>query len=85
MIDVFVTLLHVRLIVAKLTWLALHAYACDCVTHHLFHPYGTNCLENTADETMMHQVAADDSLQSTFYSFLLFTDANHAVSMLTKG
>lgn len=45
-------------------FMTLHAYACDCVTHHLFHPYGTNCLENPADETMMHQVAADDSLQN---------------------
>lgn len=43
---------------------ALHSYACDCVTHHLFHPYGTNCLENKDDEDMMHQVASDDSLQS---------------------
>lgn len=43
---------------------ALHSYACDCVTHHLFHPYGTNCLENKDDGDMMHQVASDDSLQS---------------------
>lgn len=45
---------------------ALHSYACDCVTHHLFHPYGTNCLENKDDEEMMHQVASDDSLQSAY-------------------
>ncbi|TDZ37139.1 putative sterigmatocystin biosynthesis P450 monooxygenase STCB [Colletotrichum spinosum] len=45
-------------------FMSLHSYACDCVTHHLFHPYGTNCLENKADEDMMHQVAADDSLQN---------------------
>ncbi|OAA58802.1 Cytochrome P450 [Cordyceps fumosorosea ARSEF 2679] len=47
-----------------LTGLALHAYACDCITHHLFHPRGTDCLENENDENMMHQVASDDSLQS---------------------
>lgn len=46
--------------------MSLHSYACDCVTHHLFHPYGSNCLENEADEEMMHQVAADDSLQSEY-------------------
>src|SRR5687768_7669807 len=42
----------------------LHSYACDCVTHHLFHPYGTSCLQNKEDEEMVHQVASDDSLQS---------------------
>jgi hypothetical protein len=47
-----------------LTIPALHAYACDCITHHLFHPYGTDCLQNASDMNMMHQVAADDSLQS---------------------
>uniref|UniRef100_A0A0D2XZP1 Sterigmatocystin biosynthesis P450 monooxygenase STCB n=1 Tax=Fusarium oxysporum (strain Fo5176) TaxID=660025 RepID=A0A0D2XZP1_FUSOF len=30
----------------------------------LFHPYGSNCLQNKDDEEMMHQVAADDSLQN---------------------
>lgn len=44
----------------------LHAYACDCVTHHLFHPRGTDCLRNPDDELMMHQIASDDSLQSLF-------------------
>ncbi|UKZ78223.1 hypothetical protein TrVFT333_005958 [Trichoderma virens FT-333] len=44
--------------------MALHAYACDCITHHLFHPYGTDCITKKEDEDMMHQVAADDSLQS---------------------
>lgn len=43
---------------------ALHAYACDCITHHLFHPNGSDCIGTRADEDMMHQVAADDSLQS---------------------
>lgn len=48
--------------------MSLHAYACDCATHHLFNPYGTDCLQNKADEDMMHQVAADDSLTSKFGS-----------------
>ncbi|KAF4458647.1 hypothetical protein FALBO_14615 [Fusarium albosuccineum] len=30
----------------------------------LFHPYGSNCLQNKDDEEMMHQVAADDSLKN---------------------
>ncbi|CRK12162.1 hypothetical protein BN1708_010358 [Verticillium longisporum] len=45
-------------------FMSLHAYACDCVTHHLFNPYGTNCLQDKNDEEMMHQVASDDSLQN---------------------
>lgn len=53
-----------------LTRAALHAYACDCVTHHLFHPHGTDCLEKKADEEMMHQVADDDSLQSEKTPFM---------------
>ena len=35
---------------------ALHAYACDCITHHLFHPNGSDCLGKKEDEAMMHQV-----------------------------
>ncbi|KAF7559346.1 hypothetical protein G7046_g4830 [Stylonectria norvegica] len=50
--------------VVALTKIALHSYACDCVTHHLFHPYGTDCLGTKEDEDMMHEVTADDSLQS---------------------
>lgn len=44
--------------------MTLHAYACDCATNHLFNPYGTECLQKKADEDMMHEVAADDSLTS---------------------
>ncbi|KIE00352.1 Cytochrome P450, partial [Metarhizium majus ARSEF 297] len=47
---------------------ALHAYACDCITHHLFHPNGSDCIGTRADEDMMHQVAADDSLQNRLIS-----------------
>lgn len=42
----------------------LHAFACDGVTHHLFQPYGTDCLRNPSDQEIMHQVNGDDSLQS---------------------
>ncbi|KAH6694045.1 cytochrome P450 [Plectosphaerella plurivora] len=45
-------------------FMTLHAYACDCATNHLFNPYGTDCLQKKADEDMMHEVAADDSLKS---------------------
>ncbi|OLN93231.1 putative sterigmatocystin biosynthesis P450 monooxygenase STCB-like protein 8 [Colletotrichum chlorophyti] len=55
----------------------LHSYACDCITHHLFHPYGTNSLEKQDDTDMMHQVTVDDSLRNrliqhhypTFYQY----------------
>ncbi|KAK1854243.1 GTP-binding protein [Colletotrichum chrysophilum] len=45
-------------------YISLHAYACDCITHHLFHPYGTNSLQKKEDLDMMHQVTSDDSLRS---------------------
>lgn len=44
--------------------LALHSYAFDCVSHHLFHPYGSNSLQNSDDEAVMREVAFDSSLQS---------------------
>ena len=34
------------------------------MTHHLFHPYGSNSLQVKHDENIMRQVAFDDSLQS---------------------
>ncbi|KAK1637497.1 cytochrome P450 [Colletotrichum phormii] len=45
-------------------YVKLHSYACDCVTHHLFHPYGTNSLQKQEDTDMMEQVTTDDSLRS---------------------
>lgn len=42
----------------------LHDYAFDCVTHHLFHPYGSDSLRDEKDEEVMKQVTFDDSLQS---------------------
>nr|XP_036575996.1 GTP-binding protein [Colletotrichum truncatum]KAF6782667.1 GTP-binding protein [Colletotrichum truncatum] len=44
--------------------MTLHSYACDCITHHLFHPYGSNSLQREEDTEMMHQVTSDDSLRN---------------------
>ncbi|CAH0045255.1 unnamed protein product [Clonostachys solani] len=43
-------------------YLHLHNYAFDCVTHHLFHPYGSNSLLDKADEEVMCEVSFDNSL-----------------------
>lgn len=43
---------------------ALHSYAFDCVTHHLFHPYGSSSLQSQQDEAVMREITLDDSLQS---------------------
>ncbi|KAM6520224.1 hypothetical protein FALCPG4_013777 [Fusarium falciforme] len=48
-------------------YIKLHAFACDGVTHHLFQPYGTDCLGNPGDREMMDQVNADDSLRSRLF------------------
>ncbi|EFX04406.1 serine/threonine-protein kinase [Grosmannia clavigera kw1407] len=48
---------------------ALHAYAFDCVTHHLFHPYGTNSLQDKADEEILREVTFDSSLQDRLIRF----------------
>ncbi|CAH0051860.1 unnamed protein product, partial [Clonostachys solani] len=45
-------------------YMKLHSYACDGVTHNLFHPFGSNCLQNEEDRIMMHQATNDNSLQS---------------------
>ncbi|QUC22165.1 uncharacterized protein UV8b_06406 [Ustilaginoidea virens] len=50
-------------------FISLHAYACDCITHHLFHPNGSDCIGKNMDEEMMHQVAADDSLQNRLIAY----------------
>ncbi|KAJ6444659.1 cytochrome P450 4A21 [Purpureocillium lavendulum] len=57
-----------EIFLTRIGQMALHAYACDCITHHLFHPHGSDCLEKKEDEAMMHQVAADDSLQNRLLS-----------------
>ncbi|KAL1890440.1 hypothetical protein Sste5346_008268 [Sporothrix stenoceras] len=44
------------------TYIALHSYAFDGVTHHLFHPHGSNALRDAADEAIMREVSFDNSL-----------------------
>ncbi|CAG9949200.1 unnamed protein product [Clonostachys rosea f. rosea IK726] len=43
-------------------YLHLHNYAFDCVTHHLFHPHGSNSLLDKTDEEIMCEVSFDNSL-----------------------
>ncbi|KAJ9154735.1 Cytochrome P450 [Pleurostoma richardsiae] len=43
---------------------SLHAFAFDCVSHHLFHPYGSNSLQSQHDEDIMLEVTGDSSLQN---------------------
>lgn len=43
---------------------ALHAYAFDCASHHLFHPLGADSLRSDADERIMLEVTTDSSLQN---------------------
>ncbi|KAL1860743.1 hypothetical protein VTK73DRAFT_7188 [Phialemonium thermophilum] len=40
----------------------LHCYAFDGVTHHLFHPYGSNSIQDVSDEAIMREVSFDNSL-----------------------
>ncbi|KAK7424501.1 hypothetical protein QQX98_000466 [Neonectria punicea] len=42
----------------------LHCYAFDCVTHHLFHPYGSDSILKIQDEEIMREVTFDSSLAS---------------------
>ncbi|KAI2778989.1 cytochrome P450 3A13 [Daldinia loculata] len=50
-------------------FICLHDYAFDCVTHHLFHPYGSDSLQNPKDEEIMKQVTFDDSLQNRLVEY----------------
>lgn len=54
--------------VALIAFPALHSYAFDCITHHLFHPYGSNSLQMKSDEEIMKEVTFDSSLQSKPYT-----------------
>ncbi|KAK3995982.1 putative sterigmatocystin biosynthesis P450 monooxygenase [Cladorrhinum sp. PSN332] len=47
----------------------LHSYAFDCVTHHLFHPHGTNSLQTEEDKQIMHELTFDDSLKNRLVSY----------------
>ncbi|OAA63392.1 benzoate 4-monooxygenase cytochrome p450 [Niveomyces insectorum RCEF 264] len=43
-------------------YIYLHCYAFDGVTHHLFHPYGSNSINEASDEAIMREVSFDNSL-----------------------
>lgn len=65
----------------------LHSYAFDCVTHHLFHPSGTNSLQNKQDEEVMREVTFDDSLKNRlvkYYNPSLYTIIEPVLSFLAK-
>ncbi|KAI1247554.1 hypothetical protein MGN70_011444 [Eutypa lata] len=47
----------------------LHDYAFDCVSHHLFEPYGSDSLRNATDEEIMKQVTLDDSLRNRLVAY----------------
>ncbi|OTA93092.1 hypothetical protein M434DRAFT_73723 [Hypoxylon sp. CO27-5] len=50
-------------------FVSLHDYAFDCITHHLFHPYGSDSLQDLRDEEIMKQVTFDDSLQNRLVQY----------------
>ncbi|KAK7952620.1 uncharacterized protein PG986_008348 [Apiospora aurea] len=58
-------------------FVSLHDYAFDCVSHHLFHPYGSDSLRDEEDEKIMLQVAFDDSLQNRLLSY--YNPGLHAI------
>ncbi|EPE03590.1 cytochrome p450 [Ophiostoma piceae UAMH 11346] len=43
-------------------YIYLHCYAFDSVTHHLFHPYGSNSINDVTHENIMREVSFDSSL-----------------------
>ncbi|KAH0536825.1 hypothetical protein FGG08_006323 [Glutinoglossum americanum] len=52
----------------------LHCYALDCITHLLFHPFGTRSIEDPEDLKMMQELSYSDSLKARllkYYSPLL--------------
>ncbi|CAK7204364.1 hypothetical protein SEUCBS139899_007120 [Sporothrix eucalyptigena] len=66
---------------------ALHAYAFDCVTHHLFHPYGTDSLRKESDAEIMREVTFDDSIQNrlvSFYSPALYAVVKPVLALFAK-
>ncbi|CAK7266343.1 hypothetical protein SEPCBS57363_002048 [Sporothrix epigloea] len=44
------------------TYISLHSFAFDGVTHHLFHPFGSNALRDAEDENVMREVSFDNTL-----------------------
>ncbi|KAI1213085.1 cytochrome P450 3A13 [Annulohypoxylon truncatum] len=68
-------------------FICLHDYAFDCVTHHLFHPYGSDSLRNLKDEEIMKQVTFDDSLQNRlirYYNPSLHKIIGNVLSLFAK-
>ncbi|KAK7742134.1 hypothetical protein SLS53_004720 [Cytospora paraplurivora] len=59
-------------------YIALHAYAFDCVSHHLFHPSGTDSLRTKHDEDIMKEVTFDSSLQSRLLGY--YSPTLHAMA-----
>ncbi|KAH9922031.1 cytochrome P450 [Amylocystis lapponica] len=47
-------------------YLYLHCYALDCITHHLFHPYGLKSLTESSDLATMKELSYQDSLRSSY-------------------
>ncbi|KAM5522153.1 sterigmatocystin biosynthesis P450 monooxygenase STCB-like protein 5 [Fusarium oxysporum f. sp. phaseoli] len=43
-------------------YMFLHCYAFDCVTHHLFHPHGSDSILQAPDEETLHEAVFDNSL-----------------------
>ncbi|KAF5025071.1 hypothetical protein F66182_2840 [Fusarium sp. NRRL 66182] len=43
-------------------YMFLHCYAFDCVTHHLFHPHGSNSILQADDEETLREAVFDNSL-----------------------
>ncbi|KAI1102249.1 cytochrome P450 3A13 [Jackrogersella minutella] len=68
-------------------FISLHDYAFDCVTHHLFHPYGSDSLRDLKDEEIMKQVTFDDSLQNRliqYYNPSLHKIIGNVLSLFAK-
>ncbi|KAL8370397.1 hypothetical protein RB595_000665 [Gaeumannomyces hyphopodioides] len=68
-------------------YIALHSYAFDCVTHHLFHPFGASSLRSKRDEEVMREVTFDDSLQNRLlkhYSPALHAVVGRAVELVAR-
>ncbi|OTA66575.1 cytochrome P450 3A13 [Hypoxylon sp. EC38] len=68
-------------------FICLHDYAFDCITHHLFHPYGSDSLRDLRDEEIMKQVTFDDSLQNRlvqYYNPTLHSVIGGVLSLFAK-
>lgn len=50
-------------------YVALHAYAFDCASHHIFHPLGADSLRGARDEEIMREVTTDSSLQNRLVQY----------------